>query len=123
MKNCESLPHTSGIYKITNLIDNAVYIGQAKNIYDRYFSHHRYEYKHKDFDLYKAIREFGLNNFSIEVIEICPLEKLDDREVFWIAFFDSFHNGYNMTAGGQNWSPKIHSIETEEKRRATQKKK
>ena len=40
MKNCHLLPHSSGIYKITNLINNKCYIGQAKDIYERYFNHH-----------------------------------------------------------------------------------
>lgn len=40
MKNCNLLPHASGIYKITNLINSKCYIGQAKDIYERYFNHH-----------------------------------------------------------------------------------
>lgn len=44
MKNEELLPHASGIYKITNLINGKVYIGQSKDIYNRYHYHHKYEY-------------------------------------------------------------------------------
>lgn len=122
MKNAKSLPHESGIYKITNLINGKVYIGQSKDIYTRYNRHHKYEYKNEsraDFHLYQAFKKYGLDNFSIEVVELCPPDKLNEREIYWIKYYDSFRAGYNMTEGGASLSPNIHSEETERKRAET----
>lgn len=97
-----------GIYKITNLTNNKVYIGQSVLIEKRWNKHqtagfnpngHEYEYP-----LYRAIRKYGLNNFSFEVIEECSREVLDERESYWIDNFQSNNPafGYNQTAGGQS---------------------
>lgn len=125
MKGSQLLPHASGIYKITNLLNGRVYIGQSKDIYVRYNSHHKYEYKNEnraDFQLYQAFKKYGLDNFSIEVVELCPSDELNDKEIYWIEYYNSFKQGYNMTAGGSNFSPNIHSVETEQKRRQTREK-
>lgn len=114
-----NLSHQSGIYKITNLTNNISYIGQAKDIYERYYNHHVYDYLRLDFDLYKAMQEDGIENFIIEVIELCSEEQLDTQEIYWIEYYDTYNNGYNMTKGGQFWSPKVHSQETEAKRAVT----
>lgn len=113
------LPHKSGIYKITNLVNNLSYIGQAKDIYERYYNHHIYDYLRLDYDLYKAMRKDGFDNFIIEVVELCPIEQLDEKEIYWIQYYNTYNNGYNMTKGGQFWSPDIHSKETEIKRATT----
>ena len=107
MINAENLPHASGIYKIENLITHHVYIGQSKDIYRRYHFHHKYDYKKLDFQLYKAMRKYGIENFSIVVLELCEESKLDEREVFWISYYDSYHNGYNATSGGKSSFPEI----------------
>ena len=54
-----------------------------------------------------AIRKYGLENFTIEVIEECEtLEQLNEREMFWIAYFNSkAPNGYNLTNGGEGGIP------------------
>ncbi len=125
MKNNKTLPRESGIYKITNLINGHAYIGQSKNIYIRQNQHHRYEYKNEsrqNFKLYQAFKKYGLDNFEIEVIELCPVEQLNEREIYWISYQDTFKHGYNMTEGGQNVSPNLFSNETKEKRRKTQEK-
>lgn len=125
MKGSQLLPHASGIYKITNLLNNKIYIGQSKDIYARYNQHHKYEYKNEsraDFHLYQAFKKYGLDSFSIEVVELCPLDELNDKEIYWIEYYDSFKQGYNMTAGGSNFSPNIHSAETERKRKQTREK-
>lgn len=91
-----------GIYKITNLINNKVYIGQSKNISKRWNAH-RVRSQNDDYPLYRAIRKYGLENFTFEVIEECNIDSLDDREKYWIAYYKSNNpnNGYNLTAGGQ----------------------
>lgn len=127
MKNAELLPEKSGIYKIENLINKKVYIGQSKNIYKRYFFHHKSDCYNinspaYNFQIYQAIRKYGEENFAIFVLELCSEGQLDEREVFWIKYYDSFKNGYNATEGGQRWTSTIHSVETEEKRRVTREK-
>ncbi len=125
MKNARSLPHKSGIYKITNLINGHSYIGQAKDIYDRYNRHHKYDYKSEKvqtYPLYQAFNKYGLDKFQIEVIELCDEKDLDQREIYWIKYYDTFNNGYNATKGGQFWSPKVHSLEVELKRQETREK-
>ena len=99
-----------GIYKITNLINNKVYIGQTIN-YERRIDEHIRHYSNSnyhDFDslLYKAIRKYGIDNFSFEMIEECATNELDDKEIKWIKEYNAYcnwpqSNGYNMTIGGQ----------------------
>lgn len=127
MKNIEQLPKSSGIYQILNLINGHCYIGQSKNIFNRFNKHHIYDYKNEkganyNDKIYQALRKYGLENFKVNIIELCPLNELDDKEIYWISYFDSFKNGYNSTIGGQNWSPNMYTQETEEKRQKTREK-
>lgn len=50
--------------------------------------------------IYKAIRKYGKENFTIESLEEVTFDKLDEREMYWIAYYDSFKKGYNATIGG-----------------------
>lgn len=96
-----------GIYKITNLINNKVYIGQSTSI-QRRLGEHKYKPYYEKSDgyntpLYRAIRKHGVENFSFETIEECSLEQLDGREIFWIQYYGSYirdNKGYNLTLGG-----------------------
>lgn len=99
---------TCGIYKITNLIDEKVYIGQSINIPTRWAAHKssafRTNCKAYNSPLYRAIRKYGLDNFEFSIIEYCSPEQLNEREVYWIKVYDSFKNdekGYNLTPGGK----------------------
>lgn len=89
------------IYKITNNINGKVYIGQTtRTIKIRFNEHKDSAEKGYHYSLYCAMRKYGIENFSVEEIEQCSTEELDDREQYWISFYDSYHNGYNMTLGG-----------------------
>lgn len=92
-----------GIYKYQNLINNKIYIGKAKDIMQRKRDH-RYNASNPKRDncvFHKALRKYGENNFSFEIIEECPKEKLDEREQYWIKYYNTkIPNGYNMTFGG-----------------------
>lgn len=97
-----------GIYKIENKINQKVYIGQSTNITTRW-RRHRGEANNLDnsYPLYLAMRKYGLENFSFEIIEECSKEDLDSRERYWIKEFDSYYNGYNQTSGGQTGGASI----------------
>lgn len=91
------------IYKIYNDINEKLYIGKTtKTIEDRWQEHiYSALYREdKNFQLYNAIKKYGPEHFHIIQIEECPTNLLNDREVFWIQFYDSYNNGYNMTEGG-----------------------
>ena len=97
-----------GIYKIENLINHKVYIGQSKNIERRWTEHRtRVNYARNDnLPLYRAFRKYGIENFSFEVIEQCNVEKLNEKEKKYIQLYNSFApNGYNATLGGESSQP------------------
>ena len=50
--------------------------------------------------LYFAMRKYGEDNFYIEQIEECPDEIVNEREIYWIEYYQSFKKGYNATKGG-----------------------
>ena len=122
--NTNNLPHSSGIYMIINKINHIKYIGQAKDIYKRIKSHHLSDYKNPknssyNTKFYQALRKYGIDNFDIIILTLCPENKLDELEIEYIAKFDTYKHGYNSTPGGQKWSNNIHSKETELKRQKT----
>ena len=93
-----------GIYKITNQINGHSYIGLSTHIEDRW-DYHKDPYnwdREKDKALYIAIKKYGIDNFNFEILEECSPEQLSEKEKFYIAKYDTFHNGYNMTAGGED---------------------
>ena len=93
----------TGIYKITNKINGNAYVGLSVDIEKRWKTHlQRYLEDGPEYNkvLYKAMRKYGVDNFSFEVLEICEAESLVEREEYWIDFYDTFHNGYNATPGG-----------------------
>lgn len=98
-----------GIYKITNKINGNAYIGLSVDIKRRWKTHfQRYkDSSNKEYEkvLYKAFRKYGIENFDFSVIEECSLEELRKKEKYWIAYFDTFHNGYNATEGGEDILP------------------
>lgn len=92
---------TSGIYKFQNLITQEVYIGQSVDVNERYKQHQR-DWFNGTTKMYQAMQQFGWENFSYEIIEYCPIELLNERERYWIEYYDSWHNGYNHNRGGSN---------------------
>ena len=88
------------IYKIVNDINNKIYIGKTEfNIQKRFEEHIRDSQKeHKNRPLYNAMNKYGIQHFKIELIEEC--NNLEEREKYWISFYDSYKNGYNATLGG-----------------------
>lgn len=97
------------IYRITNKINGKMYIGQTHNYYKTRWSQHKKEAfkKHRksyNYPLYKSFRKYGIDNFEFKVIEICLIEELDAREIYWIKYYNTYSNGYNCTLGGKGKS-------------------
>jgi group I intron endonuclease len=95
------------IYKITNLVNGKIYVGQTTKSLKERFQRHCWGTTEKDsyhlnMAIKKAIKKYGKNNFTIELIEEVETDKLDEREVYWISYYDSYNKGYNCTIGGQN---------------------
>lgn len=88
-----------GIYKITKKENGKSYIGQSNDI-ERRFSEHKSKL---DIPIEMAIQKYGINAFTFEVIEECELNQLDERERFWIAYYNTYKGfGYNCNEGGGN---------------------
>lgn len=91
------------IYKITNDINNKIYIGKTVSSIKQRWQEHCNEYKRKRAEkrpLYSAMNKYGIEHFHIELIEECTNDILNDREIYWIEYFGSFKYGYNATKGG-----------------------
>lgn len=94
----------TGIYKITNIKTKECYIGQAIHIKDRFVEHAKCGLgidTPAGNKLYKAIQEFGLWNFSFEVLEVCPQNQLNEKEKYYIDLYSSYDYGYNSTRGNK----------------------
>lgn len=93
-----------GIYKYQNKLNGKIYIGQSIDIARRY-EQHLYDAKNrpkKGTGVDLAIRKYGIENFDFSVIEECPTALLDDRECYWINYYNSYKNGYNRSLGGKS---------------------
>ena len=96
-----------GIYKITNNQNGKVYIGQSTSIQQRWIAHRNRPFNSNSTQynspLYRAIRKYGLENFSFEVLDECDKDELDEKEIYYISLFNSANPefGYNLTNGGQ----------------------
>ena len=93
------------IYLISNDINNKVYVGQTiQTLNKRFNGHCCYSKSDRSVNMYikRAIHKYGKDKFHITLIEECPINLLNDREKYWIDFYDSYNNGYNLTKGGQD---------------------
>ena len=91
------------IYKISNDINDKVYIGKTGRTIEERFKEHQLASKkeYKNRPLYNAMNKYGIEHFFVEQIEECKNDKeACEREIYWINQFDSYHNGYNATLGG-----------------------
>lgn len=96
------------IYKITNRLNNKIYIGQTI----RKISHRIHEYKSDSASknspntrIFNAIKKYGFENFTFETIDrASTIEELNQKEIYWIKFYDSTNKrvGYNIMEGGKN---------------------
>ena len=95
------------IYKITNLLNNEIYVGQTTTTLKTRWKAHCYCARNskKYFSkLYRSMTKHGIENFKIEEIEKTNTrEELNLREIFWISFYNSIEKGLNIQKGGDSY--------------------
>ncbi len=91
-----------GIYKITDLITGQSYIGQSVDIKERFKQHIKSSlaYSGATNKLYQTMQKSGQWNFTFEILEEVPRDKLNERETYWINFYKTKEVGLNSTKGG-----------------------
>lgn len=95
---------TSKIYIIRNDINDKVYIGKTTlPTIDARFKEHckdAFRERNEKRPLYSAMRKYGIEHFTISLIEECQVKDDCEREIYWIQQYNSYKNGYNATFGG-----------------------
>lgn len=96
------------IYKITNLKNNKIYIGQTRTSFKRRLSQHR----KSDSLVGRALRKYEDSSFSFEIIDkASSIEELNNKEIMYIQQFNSLSpNGYNLDSGGKEKKPSGETI-------------
>src|SRR5208283_2630822 len=108
------------IYKITNILNDKAYVGQSQQSLNERWSNHKYDTKQNKYNchFHNAIRKYGNDCWKLEIIEeVDDIFNLNEAEMKWIEYYDTFNNGYNCTNGGDGGY--IRSEETKEKIRQT----
>ena len=91
-----------GIYKITNTQTNECYVGQSVDVYKRWNDHCKCGLgidTPPGNKLYKAIQDYGLENFTFELLAECPKEELNSKEKYFIELYQAKEFGYNGNEG------------------------
>lgn len=104
------------IYRITNKINGKSYIGQTiQSVKERFYQHCATKCSQAvlNMAIHKAIFKYGKQNFIIEVIEKVESVNLNDREKYWIEYYNSYTNGYNSTKGGQKGFKLFKDLDTQ----------
>lgn len=98
--------------KSTNKI---VYVGQTNNLEYRHKQHIQYDpfninNPEYEYPLSRGIRKYGEQEYQLIILEDnVPKEKLNEREIYWIKYYDTYFNGYNQSTGGSNPVKPIYS--------------
>ena len=90
------------IYIIKNTINSKVYIGQTRTSVEQRWKEHLRHAQYGDQLINRAMKKYGIDKFYIETLEICSIEVLNYREMYYIDLFDSTDKskGYNVSIGG-----------------------
>ena len=92
----------SGIYKLTHIDSGISYIGQAKDIKERWVTHVKCSLgidTPVTSQLYTFTREKGIDNFTFEILEKCSINELNEKEKFYIDLYQTYDFGLNKTRG------------------------
>ena len=87
----------TGIYKITNKLNNKIYVGSGIDIKNRW-NLHKFKLKnnkHHSIKLQRSYNKHGIDHFIFEVLEYCSKDVLIEREQYWIDTLNSYNKGYN----------------------------
>ena len=93
-----------GIYKITNLMTDECYVGQSVDVYKRWNDHCKCGLgidTPPGNKLYKAMQEYGLDNFTFELLTECNQNELNEKEKYFIELYQADTFGYNSTGGNK----------------------
>lgn len=91
------------IYVITNQINNKQYVGKTIFSIQKRWNEHKqalFRKRNEKRPLYEAMSKYGIDNFKIEELEECLPDEANIQEQYWIKKLNTFHNGYNVTLGG-----------------------
>jgi group I intron endonuclease len=95
------------IYKITNKINNKIYIGKSKNPATRFVKHIKIAETYLESDnhfqaIHGSIKKYSKENFTLDIMEICDESNVNEREIYWISLLNAQNKiyGYNLTLGG-----------------------
>lgn len=90
------------IYIIRNTINSKVYIGQTRVSIEQRWREHLRHAQYGDQVINRAMKKYGVDKFYVETIEICAIDILDEREIYYIDLYDSTNKskGYNVSIGG-----------------------
>lgn len=91
-----------GIYKITNWKTGECYIGQSVDVRKRWYEHAKAGLgidTPAGNKLYAAMQEFGLDDFTFELLLECKPEELNEKEKYFIELYQANIVGYNGNAG------------------------
>lgn len=115
----QEFPDESGIYRCRCTVNERSYVGQAKSLSSRKRQHVTLlrKNRHPNRFFQNGWNKYGEENHDWSVLETCEPEKLDEREIYWIAHYDSYNSGYNHTIGGGGARGFKHSEESKELRR------
>jgi len=106
------------IYYITNMLNNKIYIGQTLNFVERATRHRRELFLNKHYSKHLQ-KSYNLGNtFEIKILEICEIDELDNKEIFWISLLNTTNKklGYNIYPGGNSLRGYVQSKESNQKR-------
>lgn len=109
------------IYKITNILNNKIYIGQTTQKFNKRISQHKRDSKHRNSYLYNSIKKYGFDKFEFKILEECSnIEKLNIREIWFIKTYKTQNRniGYNIHSGGRNYT-----IPDDEKKKRSERQK
>lgn len=98
MKGYSRNHHYPAIYRLLNLVNGKCYIGQAQDLSFRLKEHRRYR-KCPNLYLKRALNKHHWDNFHVSVLErVENLSSLNEREQYWMNFFQSYEpgKGYNI---------------------------
>ena len=90
-----------GIYCWKNKINNKYYIGQSIDIEKRKKQHIASAGKYST-KISRALVKYGIENFDFQILEETTIEELNKKEAYWIKYYDSIKNGYNITFVDEN---------------------